>query len=428
MAPRAEMLALLRAAKEAPDDAPRRLVLADWLEEHGDGLDLQKAALLRARAGMGDAPERLSRWYPLLKKMRLGLAHTPEGFLRVRLAARKLASRQAGELAASEEWAWVSGLMVAHCGPAAVGMLIETGLHKDVTALSFPEGELGEPGAAALAQARAGVLLRRLGLSGCLIEAPGCRRLLRSPCLPQLAALDLAENRLAPSSAQDIAEAPLGSLRDLFLDFNPLREGVGHLARARWLPGLRKLNVSSCGATLAGLQQLLRGDLSGLRWLGLGWNDLPPAAGSALARADSLNNLTVLELHNTALGDAGLAAIARSPLLPRLRELSLCNCAVTADGLRAFDDAPAALSLEVLELAGGDGDRIAQLIARSPWASGLRVLRLGYSRLGGPGMAALAASEYLNNLTKLDITSNLASSASIASLRERFGQDVVVED
>jgi uncharacterized protein (TIGR02996 family) len=422
------MLSLLRAAKEAPEDDLRRLVLADWLEEHGDNGDQAKAALLRSLVAGGAAPPAwvLGTWHPLLTKMKLRLSCTTEGFLEVRLPARKLASWPVGELAASEEWAWVAGLTVVHCNAAGVARLIEMALHAEAVSLSFPGGAFGEMGAAALAQAPPGCLLRRLDLSGCQIEASGCRRLLRAAFLPQLEALDLTENRLSPTCIQGLAEAPFGSLRELFLDFNHLREGPGYLARARWLPGLRSLSLSSGGVTVAALQQLLRADVSGLRWLHLSCNDLPPTLGPALAGAEALGRLTALKLHNTGLGDSGLAAIARSPLLPRLKELGLCNCAVTADGLRSFDDAPRALSLESLELAGGDGDRIAALIARSPWAAGLKSLSLGYSRLGDAGVAALAGSEFLTNLAELDITSNAASVASIARLRERFGKGVVV--
>jgi uncharacterized protein (TIGR02996 family) len=34
---RSELVALLEACKRGPEDDAGRLVLADWLEEHGDG-------------------------------------------------------------------------------------------------------------------------------------------------------------------------------------------------------------------------------------------------------------------------------------------------------------------------------------------------------------------------------------------------------
>jgi uncharacterized protein (TIGR02996 family) len=43
MTARPELLGLIRHAKDDLDDVPRRLVLADWLEEHGDEADLTLA-------------------------------------------------------------------------------------------------------------------------------------------------------------------------------------------------------------------------------------------------------------------------------------------------------------------------------------------------------------------------------------------------
>ena len=58
-APRPEVLAFLRAAREQSDDDTPRLVLADWLEEHGSEADVARAALVRlqcerARLDKGD--------------------------------------------------------------------------------------------------------------------------------------------------------------------------------------------------------------------------------------------------------------------------------------------------------------------------------------------------------------------------------------
>ena len=46
--PRPELLALLDAIKDHPDDDTPRLVLADWLDEQDDPLDAERAAFIRA--------------------------------------------------------------------------------------------------------------------------------------------------------------------------------------------------------------------------------------------------------------------------------------------------------------------------------------------------------------------------------------------
>jgi uncharacterized protein (TIGR02996 family) len=44
---RPELTALLEACKDAPDEDAPRLVLADWLEEHGGEADRARAAFIR---------------------------------------------------------------------------------------------------------------------------------------------------------------------------------------------------------------------------------------------------------------------------------------------------------------------------------------------------------------------------------------------
>ena len=45
--PRPELIALLDACKDEPDDDAPRLVLADWLEEYGDESDRDRAEFIR---------------------------------------------------------------------------------------------------------------------------------------------------------------------------------------------------------------------------------------------------------------------------------------------------------------------------------------------------------------------------------------------
>src|SRR6185369_6519421 len=45
--PRPELIALLDAIKDNPDEDTPRLVLADWLDEFGDRFDAERARLIR---------------------------------------------------------------------------------------------------------------------------------------------------------------------------------------------------------------------------------------------------------------------------------------------------------------------------------------------------------------------------------------------
>src|SRR5262245_13843239 len=44
---RPELLALIQASKQEPDDDTSRLVLADWLAEHGEASDRTRGELIR---------------------------------------------------------------------------------------------------------------------------------------------------------------------------------------------------------------------------------------------------------------------------------------------------------------------------------------------------------------------------------------------
>src|SRR5262245_34838074 len=45
--PRPELMGLLQTARESPGDVAPRLVVADWLEEHGDEVDRARAEFVR---------------------------------------------------------------------------------------------------------------------------------------------------------------------------------------------------------------------------------------------------------------------------------------------------------------------------------------------------------------------------------------------
>jgi uncharacterized protein (TIGR02996 family) len=48
---RRELLSLLRTVRENPDDPTPKLVVADWLEEHGDESDRARAKYVRITCG-----------------------------------------------------------------------------------------------------------------------------------------------------------------------------------------------------------------------------------------------------------------------------------------------------------------------------------------------------------------------------------------
>src|SRR5437867_103653 len=119
---RPELLALVQAARAHPDDMDRRRVLADWLDDHNEGV---RADLVRIQCELTRIPEYEARRYDLLSREgevlnRYGSdwlgplasfsAAFHKGLLRLELTPRQLLSPELASLAGTETWAWVESV------------------------------------------------------------------------------------------------------------------------------------------------------------------------------------------------------------------------------------------------------------------------------------------------------------------------------
>jgi uncharacterized protein (TIGR02996 family) len=125
---RPQVIALLEAVKDAPDDPTPRLVLADWLEEHGDDADRARARLLRGpwkppsavQIGPDDPDADMtyettgleSQWLASLAER--GLKASLAGpFVELHLSGEQLHELPGSGLPGTEDWAWVWGVEVS---------------------------------------------------------------------------------------------------------------------------------------------------------------------------------------------------------------------------------------------------------------------------------------------------------------------------
>jgi uncharacterized protein (TIGR02996 family) len=343
--PPPEVLGLLGEAKDRPEDTPR-LVLADWLEEHGaTPAERARAEFIRvqcARACQQGDDRALRRRETALRRRHqrewLGplykLTEHDEfrrGLLHITLRPRELTSREFGALAQSGALAWVEGLSIpsmaettlerlaaqgwvagltslhlaayySPLGPRGARALLSSPSLRRLTELSLVGTLLADEGAAVLAEAPHLKRLARLNLHGNRIGAAGAAALARLPQLAGLAALNLGGNRLGPDGAAALAASPhLRRLGELLLSHNGLGdEGVGALAASRLLAGLTTLELAV--------------------------NNIGPAGAAALAASPHLARLEKLDLRANPLGDEGAAALAASPHLDKLRALDLRAC------------------------------------------------------------------------------------------------------
>ena len=217
--PRPEVVALLQTCKESPDDDTPRLVLADWLEDHGD---TARAEFIRVQCELGKLPgadaQRPSlerREQRLLKQHEndwlgplRGLAGTRtrtmldpttwlfrRGLLWVRLQARK-AFLGRGMLAAVRcgAWDWVETLHLMGVTDRIAARLAQSALLQQLSFLDLRANGIGDAGIAALASSPNLRNLLRLDLRDNEIRGFGAAALLNSPYLEKLIYLNLDQN------------------------------------------------------------------------------------------------------------------------------------------------------------------------------------------------------------------------------------------
>ncbi len=289
--------ALLRAVLGDPGDVLARGAYADWLEEQGQPLraEASRAATRKRRQELdqqirGADPRPFSgAWDVHFETWEDGLpdaflmmgvfrtkglqAEAPEVFrarriVRLRLGgdtrhwgrvadAPLLSVVQAFDpaylrpdgagaalLAASPRLAGLLSLELGHngFGPEAVLPFLRPDNLPRLVHLGLANHRLGDEALEAVA-ARP---LARLGMLSCQIGDERLLALLRSWALRgSLEWLDLRHCLLLDSGAEALASARMPRLRELLLSMNPLTEkGVRALARAPWLPGLRRLTLT----------------------------------------------------------------------------------------------------------------------------------------------------------------------------------------
>ncbi len=179
-------------------------------------------------------------------------------------------------------------------------------------------------------------------------------------------------------------------------------------------PRAYKARVGAKGAaTLAGARRL-----SHLETLRIGGNGIGPEGAIALAESGSLTDLTCLDLAANGLDDRGIADLAARPGLGRLTDLGLADNPFGPAGLLAL-----ARSEHVRDLARLDL-RLTELGAHSApaWRAldsvNLRELCVDATGLKAEGTAGLAASPALAGVRTLSAASNeLGDDGAIALAR-----------
>lgn len=439
---------LLYAVAERPwDDAPR-LVLADWLEEHGDGPARARAGLIRlqcrqaASALTGERDALGLQAGELLRQhdsvWREGAPRMPRGWSlefsrglleHVTVCEPYPPPRRPRDFVADLEALGAAPLVVRclrleYLGgdpsaslPRLAGLPALAGLNalvlkeratfrNSVSALTASSlvGRLASLSLDWALSDEIGPLLRAAGEAGLLrLGSPAyfagpvaaCPQL---ACLRRLELSDGLSGREGQAAARDLAGSLyLGRLEQLRFEGRLSTASARVLAESTTLASLTQLGLKWGRIGIAGAKALAGGALlAGLVSLGLSHNEIKPEGLKALCRSPHLTKVRVLDLNHNELGDAGVKALAGSELLGRLAFLDLADNGLTDQGARALAGSPAVAHLEELVLWNNAiTDEGARALAGSPCLKRLRHLDLRQTRVTAKGARALAGMEGL---------------------------------
>jgi uncharacterized protein (TIGR02996 family) len=424
--PATQLAGLVQNCKDEPDDDGLRLILADWLDDHGEPerAELIRLSLATSHAKVEPACQaaihaRMARLYhdhgerwlgPLRDMPGEGEATFDRGLISVTCRMEELRRPRAPVDLASLA-PWTERLRLLFGKQTIPGDYIRSDCASAFTSLDLSNYELAREYLAEVATSKTAPHLRELRVEGRETSPRAFAALfVASSKLAGLRALGL-KGHLSLPEVRELVAAPFApGLRSLTLVRTDLsNESLRALAAARSLAGVRRLeiiaglpdNPDPCLMTASHLRQL--------HTLRLVDTFLDDAWTVPLAGSPVLATVRVLDLENNNVTDATAQALAASPHVGRLEELILRYHTLTDAGVQALVSSPGMANLRRLDLGdlgyAGLGPATARAIAESPYLGKLESLTLeSNSRIGKEGLLALFQSERLPALRDLDLS------------------------
>jgi Ran GTPase-activating protein (RanGAP) involved in mRNA processing and transport len=223
--------------------------------------------------------------------------------------------------------------------------------------------------------------LRKLNLAGNDLSSEGIRALLQSPHAAGLKELSLRDTRLDGAAMAEFATAVAGlSLDMLDVGQNILgADGAEAVASAPCLKELKALRMDRCEVPSDGAAAFCRKArfLGGLRRLDVGYNHFG-AAGVRALLARKPAELHTLNMQDNDLLDGGVAAVVESAAAEPLLDLDLSRNQLTATAADTLARSTNLSRLLVLRMAGNTiPPKAAKALASSPLGQRLKVLEAG---------------------------------------------------
>jgi uncharacterized protein (TIGR02996 family) len=440
-----QVQAFLEDAKDNPEDDTPRLVLADWLEDHGDP---DRAQFIRVQCRLARLPEDDPEWSSLADQeselsqrchgawlAEIGIPpYEQRDYQRFRRGLLTDGGPVAGLLRRAKRLdpsrrAWVDGVsLFQQHDREGILRLLRSPWGEGLNTLELSFSRLGDEGVEVLANEAAVKRLHTLKLCGVGLTAAGVAALAHSQRFERLRCLELTSENLGRAMVGNLAQGALPEqLTALSLAHNRLGHGgILPLTSSPRFARLTRLDLTSSYLDNGSVRALARAaHLASLEELNLSANHAIGHAGvRALAESPYLGKLRHLKLDDARFGDAGLRVLAESDRLPGLCRLELASlggwgtAALSSKGLRAFAGSPLAGRLLFLNLyANRLGDDGAAALAAWPEGAPLRTLNLAATGVGAAGLATLARARGLAGVARLDLWGN-QSLRGLAALTE----------
>ncbi|QGJ72032.1 Hypothetical protein PBC10988_37470 [Planctomycetales bacterium 10988] len=222
----------------------------------------------------------------------------------------------------------------------------------------------------------------------------------------------------------------LDQVQELYLIWNRIEaQGMSSLACSSLLSRLKVLNLAENRIGSEGLQWLSQSSQSSnLERLLLEHNHIGAEGLAALAESPHWTSLQQLKLsRNNSLGRKGIESLAGAKSLNHLVSLGLQECGLWPADIEMLAQAPFAPQLKVLQLSRNRllDEGVLRLV-KSKNFENLRVLDLIGNGITDEGAKQLADCKHFDNLVALRVDFNELSSEGTQILKDRFGDEVVV--
>jgi uncharacterized protein (TIGR02996 family) len=404
--------AFFQAIREAPHDDAPRLIFADWLDEQGGGDRAARAAFIRIQCRLAELPE-----------------DDP---------ARDALEDEEADLLAEYERIWTEPLQgvadkwtfsrgfVEHISLSGAKFLTHAEQVFDfapVRSLHLLIHSRDVPHLIACSHLR---WIEALDFRGCHLNDRALQQLLTAPYLERLTSLHLSGNGINTPGIHALVRAPLfRRLRSLDLSRNIAigDSSARLLARAESAENLEVLNLAHTNLTLDGVNELLQsttlprlGDLnvaaSRANLVHSTFSLRNPVERKLLAQ---LRKLDLSEIHLPVF----LPVLFQSAPTLNLRSLSLRDISAEYRDIEALAHSSSLIHLTALDLRHNRLDaRGARLLAEAAHFKSLMRLDVGFNNLRDTGAKAIAESPHWKRLRILNLSGNGIGGPGLKALAE----------